>query len=168
MKTWFKKEYFIVGIDEAGRGPLAGPLAVAAVVTVISRHVQRGRSDVAGRVFLFQNNRSIHRQIREKKPTLFISPFVLTSSLFLSTITIIFSPGLATSNLFLISPSLPDSLSSLATSAPNSAFLFSSFIISSFISLDLTAPISLFLYTFTVGKISAKKTAPRKISIQPE
>ena len=67
MKTWFKKEYFIVGIDEAGRGPLAGPLAVAAVVTVISRHVQRGRSDVAGRVFLFQNNRSIHRQIREKK-----------------------------------------------------------------------------------------------------
>ncbi|MCK6462253.1 MAG: ribonuclease HII [Candidatus Pacebacteria bacterium] len=33
-----KKEYFIVGIDEAGRGPLAGHLAVAAVAaTVISK-----------------------------------------------------------------------------------------------------------------------------------
>jgi len=31
-----KKECIIVGIDEAGRGPLAGPVAVAAVATTIS------------------------------------------------------------------------------------------------------------------------------------
>ena len=43
-----RKSFFVVGIDEAGRGPLAGPLAVAAVC------VQRGRSDVAGRASLFK------------------------------------------------------------------------------------------------------------------
>ena len=71
-----------------------------------------------------QNQFFTHRQIREKNPPLFSAPFILTSSPILSTMTIIFSPGLATSNLFLISPSRPDSLSSLAASAANSVSSF--------------------------------------------
>ena len=49
MKIELEKDFFIVGIDEAGRGPLAGPVCVGAV-----GYVQRGRSDVAGQTPLLE------------------------------------------------------------------------------------------------------------------
>jgi len=36
-----EKEFFIVGIDEAGRGPLAGPVCVGAVGTAAISNFQK-------------------------------------------------------------------------------------------------------------------------------
>ncbi len=42
---YWDKQYFVAGVDEAGRGPLAGPVVAAAVILPIGTHTLTGVND---------------------------------------------------------------------------------------------------------------------------
>lgn len=60
-----KRNYFVVGIDEAGRGPLAGPLAVAAVVATANSKLQNPNSKKISNI-KFQNLKLL-KNIKDSK-----------------------------------------------------------------------------------------------------
>lgn len=65
MKFGLEKNVFIVGIDEAGRGPLAGPLCVAAVAATLStKHEVRNPKQI--QKFKFQNSKML-KNIKDSK-----------------------------------------------------------------------------------------------------
>lgn len=60
-----KKNYVIIGIDEAGRGPLAGPVSVAAVaVTVNAKPIYRNSKQIQNLKF---KNSKLLKNIRDSK-----------------------------------------------------------------------------------------------------
>ena len=96
-----------------------------------------------------------------EKPALFSAPFILTSSLVFVHDDQDFFARLGHIKSFLISPSLPDSLSSLAASAANSAFL----VFPTWLFLLLSLPIfwaliRLFFVHFYGGKNKRQKNNP--------